>query len=247
MIEIIPAIDIIGGRCTRLSQGDYATQKNYGGDPVEWARAYADCGVRRLHLVDLDGARSSSPQNLRTLERIAALGLLRLEWGGGIKDDAALASVRDAGADWMIVGSVAALHPEQMKAWLETWGERIILGADVRNGKVAVKGWLEDSMVKLETLIEDFLPFGLTQAIVTDIERDGMLQGPSFKLYQGLKVRFPALRIIVSGGVSSLGDIRRADVLGLPGIIVGKALYEQRITLEQLRICLQNESFPASM
>jgi phosphoribosylformimino-5-aminoimidazole carboxamide ribotide isomerase len=247
MIEIIPAIDIIDGRCTRLSQGDYATQKNYGGDPVEWARAYADCGVRRLHLVDLDGARSSSPQNLRTLERIAALGLLRLEWGGGIKDDAALASVRDAGADWMIVGSVAALHPEQMKAWLETWGERIILGADVRNGKVAVKGWLEDSMVKLETLIEDFLPFGLTQAIVTDIERDGMLQGPSFNLYQGLKVRFPALRIIVSGGVSSLGDIRRADVLGLPGIIVGKALYEQRITLEQLRICLQNESFPASM
>ena len=247
MIEIIPAIDIIDGRCTRLSQGDYATQKNYGGDPVEWARAYADCGVRRLHLVDLDGARSSSPQNLRTLERIAALGLLRLEWGGGIKDDAALASVRDAGADWMIVGSVAALHPEQMKAWLETWGERIILGADVRNGKVAVKGWLEDSMVKLETLIEDFLPFGLTQAVVTDIERDGMLQGPSFNLYQGLKVRFPALRIIVSGGVSSLGDIRRADVLGLPGIIVGKALYEQRITLEQLRICLQNESFPASM
>ena len=247
MIEIIPAIDIIDGRCTRLSQGDYATQKNYGGDPVEWARAYADCGVRRLHLVDLDGARSSSPQNLRTLERIAALGLLRLEWGGGIKDDAALASVRDAGADWTIVGSVAALHPEQMKAWLETWGERIILGADVRNGKVAVKGWMEDSMVKLETLIEDFLPFGLTQAIVTDIERDGMLQGPSFNLYQGLKVRFPALRIIVSGGVSALGDIRRADVLGLPGIIVGKALYEQRITLEQLRICLQNESFPASM
>ena len=247
MIEIIPAIDILDGRCTRLSQGDYATRKDYGGDPVEWARAYADCGVRRLHLVDLDGARSSSPQNLRTLERIAALGLLRLEWGGGIKDDAALASVRDAGADWMIVGSVAALHPEQMKAWLETWGERIILGADVRNGKVAVKGWLEDSMVKLETLIEDFLPFGLTQAIVTDIERDGMLQGPSFNLYQGLKVRFPALRIIVSGGVSSLGDIRRADVLGLPGIIVGKALYEQRITLEQLRICLQNESFPASM
>lgn len=247
MIEIIPAIDIIDGRCTRLSQGDYATQKNYGGDPVEWARAYAGCGVRRLHLVDLDGARSSCPKNLRTLERIAALGLLQLEWGGGIKDDAALASVHDAGADWMIVGSVAALHPERMKAWLAAWGERIILGADVRNGKVAVKGWLEDSAVKLETLIADFLPLGLAQAIVTDIERDGMLQGPSFQLYQSLKERFPSLRIIVSGGVSSLGDIRRADVLGLPGIIVGKALYEQRITLEQLRVCLQNESFPASM
>ncbi len=247
MIEIIPAIDIIDGRCTRLSQGDYATQKNYGGDPVEWARAYAGCGVRRLHLVDLDGARSSCPKNLRTLERIASLGLLQLEWGGGIKDDAALASVRDAGADWMIVGSVAALHPERMKAWLAAWGERIILGADVRNGKVAVKGWLEDSAVKPETLIADFLPLGLAQAIVTDIARDGMLQGPSFQLYQSLKERFPSLRIIVSGGVSSLGDIRRADVLGLSGIIVGKALYEQRITLEQLRVCLQNESFPASM
>ena len=246
MIEIIPAIDIMDGRCTRLSQGDYATQKDYGGDPVEWARAYADCGVRRLHLVDLDGARAASPKNLRTLERIAALGLLKLEWGGGIKDDAALASVRDAGADWMIVGSVAARHPEKMREWLAQEGGRIILGADVRGRTVAVSGWLEDSGKALTDLLEDFLPDDLEQAIVTDITRDGMLQGPSFSLYQDLKARFPELRIIVSGGVSSLDDIRRADSLGLPGIIVGKAFYEQRITLEELRICLQNESFPAS-
>ena len=148
MIEIIPAIDIIGGKCTRLSQGDYATQKNYGGDPAEWARAYADCGVRRLHLVDLEGAKEAAPRNLRTLEAIASLGLLKVEWGGGIKDDDALASVWNAGADWAIIGSIAAKEPELMLGWLRTYGSRIILGADVRDGKVAVSGWLEDSGIE---------------------------------------------------------------------------------------------------
>ena len=122
MIEIIPAIDIIGGKCTRLSQGDYATQKNYGGDPTEWARAYADCGVRRLHLVDLEGAKEAAPKNLRTLEAIASLGLLKVEWGGGIKDDDALASVWNAGADWAIIGSIAAKEPELMLGWLRAYG-----------------------------------------------------------------------------------------------------------------------------
>ena len=145
MIEIIPAIDIIDGKCTRLSQGDYATQKDYGGDPAEWARAYADCGVKRLHLVDLEGAKTSRPKNLRTLERIASLGLLTLEWGGGIKDDEALASVWNAGADEAIIGSIAAKEPERMLSWLRHYGSRIILGADVRDGMVAVSGWLEDS------------------------------------------------------------------------------------------------------
>ena len=240
MIEIIPAIDIIGGKCTRLSQGDYATQKNYGGDPAEWARAYADCGVRRLHLVDLEGAKASRPQNLRTLEEIASLGLLKVEWGGGIKDDDALASVWDAGADWAIIGSIAAKEPERMLRWLETFGGRIILGADVRDGRVAVSGWLEDGGIGLEELVDKFLPAGLEQAIVTDIARDGMLQGPSFDLYKGLQERFPALMTIVSGGVSSLDDVLRADEMGLPGIIVGKAIYENRITLKDLATCLQN-------
>ena len=245
MIEIIPAIDIIGGKCTRLSQGDYATQKNYGGDPTEWARAYADCGVRRLHLVDLEGAKEAAPKNLRTLEKIASLGLLKVEWGGGIKDDDALASIWNAGADWAIIGSIAAKEPQQMLGWLEAYGSRIILGADVRDEKVAVSGWLEDSGIDLGDLIREFLPAGLEQAIVTDISRDGMLQGPSFDLYQGLQEQFPALKTIVSGGVSSLDDVRRADELGLPGIIVGKAIYENRITLNELAICLQNGSFPA--
>lgn len=243
MIEIIPAIDIIEGKCTRLSQGDYATQKNYGGDPAEWARAFADCGIRRLHLVDLEGAKASTPQNLRTLEKIAGLGLLKLEWGGGIKDDDALTSVWNAGADWAIIGSIAAKEPMRMQEWLQTYGSRIILGADVRNGKVAVSGWLENSGIGLDSLIESFK--GLEQAIVTDISRDGMLQGPAFDLYKGLQTRFPALKTIVSGGVSSMDDIRRADSMGLPGIIVGKAIYENRITLNDISLCLQKGSFPA--
>lgn len=243
MIEIIPAIDIIEGKCTRLSQGDYATQKNYGGDPAEWARAFAGCGIRRLHLVDLEGAKASTPQNLRTLEKIAGLGLLKLEWGGGIKDDDALASVWNAGAEWAIIGSIAAKEPMRMQIWLQTYGSRIILGADIRNGKVAVSGWLEDSGIGLDSLIESFK--GLEQAIVTDISRDGMLQGPAFDLYKGLQTRFPALKTIVSGGVSSMDDIRRADSMGLPGIIVGKAIYENRITLNDISLCLQKGSFPA--
>ena len=245
MIEIIPAIDIIGGKCTRLSQGDYASQKNYDGDPAEWARAYADCGVRRLHLVDLEGAKAAAPKNLRTLEEIASLGLLKVEWGGGIKDDEALASVWNAGAEWAIIGSIAAKEPARMTGWLEKYGSRIILGADVRDGKVAVNGWLEDSGIDLDVLIGTFLPAGLEQAIVTDIARDGMLQGPSFDLYKGLSERFPALKTIVSGGVSCLDDLRRADEMGLYGIIVGKAIYEKRITLKDLTLCLQNGSFPA--
>lgn len=243
MIEIIPAIDIIEGKCTRLSQGDYTTQKNYGGDPAEWARAFAGCGIRRLHLVDLEGAKASTPQNLRTLEKIAGLGLLKLEWGGGIKDDDALASVWNAGADWAIIGSIAAKEPGRMQGWLQTYGSRIILGADIRNGKVAISGWLEDSGIGLDSLIESFK--GLEQAIVTDISRDGMLQGPAFDLYKGLQTRFPALKTIVSGGVSSMDDIRRADSMGLPGIIVGKAIYENRITLNDISLCLQKGSFPA--
>lgn len=245
MIEIIPAIDLIGGRCTRLVQGDYARQSTYGGDPAEWARAYAGCGVRRLHLVDLEGAKASTPKNLRTLEEIASLGLLKVEWGGGIKDDTALESVWNAGADWAIVGSVAAKEPDKVKGWLRRFGGRIILGADARDGRVAVSGWLEDSGIGLQDLVDTFLPDGLEETIVTDIGRDGMLEGPSFDLYAELQERFPALRIIVSGGVSCLDDVRRADAMGFAGIIVGKAIYENHITLKDLALCLQNGSFPA--
>ena len=240
MTAVIPAIDIIEGRCIRLTQGDYASQKTYDGKPEDWARAYADCGVNRLHLVDLEGAIAASPKNLRTLERIASLDLLELEWGGGIKNDAALADVLNAGARWAIVGSVAVREPEKMKRWLARYGESIILGADAINGRVAVNGWQEDGGMELEGLIGLFLPCGLKQAIVTDISRDGMLQGPSFELYTGLQERFPDLGIIVSGGVSGADDILRASELDLHGIIVGKAIYEKRITFKELTACLRN-------
>ena len=195
--------------------------------------------------MDLEGAKASRPKNLRTLEEIASQGLLTLEWGGGIKDDEALASVWSAGADDAIIGSIAAREPERMLHWLAAYGSRIILGADVRDGKVAISGWLEDSGIGLDELIGTFLPAGLKRAIVTDISRDGMLQGPSFDLYKGLQERFPELKTIVSGGVSSLDDVRRAGEMGLPGIIVGKAIYENRITLKELALCLQNGSSPA--
>ena len=240
MIEIIPAIDIIGGKCTRLTRGDFSLQKDYGGSPAEWARAYAGCGVRRLHLVDLDGARAGEPRNLRTLEEIASLGLLELEWGGGIKDDEALSSVWNAGAGKAVIGSIAAKDPQKMKRWIKSYGSRIILGADVRGGKVAVSGWLQDVGMGPGELIREFLPCGLEEAIVTDISRDGMLQGPSFGLYAGLGSRFPTLRLIASGGVSSTDDIRRLEAAGLYGVIVGKAIYENRITLKDLSLCLQN-------
>ena len=148
-------------------------------------------------------------------------------------------------ADEAIIGSIAAKEPERMLRWLSAWRSRIILGADVRDGKVAVSGWLEDSGVELDALIEEFLPAGLKRAVVTDISRDGMLQGPSYDLYKDLQEQFPSLSTVVSGGVSSLDDIRKADEMGLPGIIVGKAIYENRITLKDLALCLQNGSFPA--
>lgn len=247
MIELIPAIDLIGGQCVRLSQGDYATQKNYGGNPVEWARAFADCGVQRLHLVDLEGAKAATPKNLKTLEAIASLGLLTLEWGGGINNDAALRDVWNAGADQAIIGSVAAREPERMSAWLKAFGDRMILGADVRGRKVAVSGWLQDSGLEIDTLIDRFLPDGLNRVIVTDIARDGMLQGPSLDLYGELQERFPSLQIVVSGGISGMDDIRRTVERGFTRIIVGKAIYENRITLKDIALCLQNGSSPASM
>ncbi|MBQ9463045.1 MAG: 1-(5-phosphoribosyl)-5-[Bacteroidales bacterium] len=241
MTEIIPAIDIIEGKCTRLSQGDYGRSKVYDGDPVDWARRFADSGVRRLHLVDLEGAKASAPVNLAVLEKIAALGSLKLEWGGGIKSRESLDSVWNAGATWAIVGSVAVQSPEMFEKWLSECGERLILGADVRDRRVAVNGWLESWDVELEALLRRFLASGLRQVIVTDISRDGMLTGPSFPLYVELKRLFPQLKLIAGGGVGSAADLLEAARLGLDGIIAGKAIYENRISLKELRLCLQNE------
>ncbi|MDE6716845.1 MAG: 1-(5-phosphoribosyl)-5-[(5-phosphoribosylamino)methylideneamino]imidazole-4-carboxamide isomerase [Muribaculaceae bacterium] len=236
MIKIIPAIDIIGGECVRLSQGDYGRKTIYPRTPVEMARLYAGAGIRRLHLVDLDGAKTGKPRNLQTLRDIAAENLLEIEWGGGIKSREALDEIFLAGADYAIIGSLAVKHPELMEQWLKEFGgERIILGADLRDGKVSVNGWLEDSPLSIHDLISRFLPFGLREVICTDISKDGMLQGPSTSLYLDLMERYPEITFTVSGGISSMADIKELDRLGLPRAIVGKAIYESRITLEEIK------------
>ena len=235
MIEIIPAIDLIDGRCVRLTQGDYAQTKVYDADPLEMAKRYADSGVRRLHIVDLDGAKAKEPCNLRVLERLANATALDIEWGGGIKSSDALRSAIDAGANRVICGSVAVDNKELFASWLQQYGaQRVILGADIRDGKVSTHGWLKDAGVGVNELVEEFLPFGLSQLICTDISKDGMLQGPNFELYTQLQECFPSVDVTLSGGISSMADIECADKLGIRAAIVGKAIYEGHITLKNL-------------
>lgn len=248
MIEIIPAIDLIDGRCVRLSQGDYDRCRTYDALPDDMVRRFADSGVRRVHVVDLDGAKAAEPVNLRTLERMAGAADVRIEWGGGIKSDSALADVFSAGAAHAIVGSVAARHPDRFAAWLLRYGaERIVLGADIREGRVSVSGWTEDLDLGIDALIGRFRTAGLTQAVCTDISRDGMLGGPADDLYVRLQQDFPEVTFTVSGGIATMDDIRRLDRLGLRRVIVGKALYENRITLKDIETWLQNASSPVSM
>jgi phosphoribosylformimino-5-aminoimidazole carboxamide ribotide isomerase len=247
-IEIIPAIDLIAGHCVRLTQGDYTQCRTYDADPVDMAKRYADCGIHRIHIVDLDGAKVSSPQNLKTLEHIAGHVAVEIEWGGGLKSTDAIRHIFDCGADYAIIGSVVAHQPTLFAEWLTSFGgERIILGADIREGKISVNGWTESTDLDIHHCIEQFLPQKLSQAIVTDISRDGMLQGPSFNLYTELQTSYPTVDFTVSGGIATLSDIVKLQQLGLRRVIVGKAIYENHITLKELQAWLQNESYPASM
>ena len=232
---ILPAIDLIGGRCVRLSQGDYEQKKQYDASPLEMVEAYVRHGLRRIHVVDLDGAKASRPANLDTLRQIAAVEGAEIEWGGGIKSADALNQVFDAGARYAVVGSVAARQPELFEEWLQEFGaERMVLGADVKGGRVSVNGWREEVDLTIDQLIDRFLPLGLNQVICTEISRDGMLQGPATELYVRLQKRYPTIDITVSGGISSRADIEQLRQLGLRKVIVGKAIYEGRIKLEEL-------------
>lgn len=240
-IEIIPAIDIIGGQCVRLTQGDYNQKTTYGADPVEIARSYEAIGIRRLHVVDLDGAKAAAPQNLDTLRKITTSTGLDVQYGGGIKSGEALEAVLEAGANRAICGSIAITAPERFAEWLSTYGaEHIILGADTKAGKVAINGWLESSETDVQTIVRRFVGDGLRQVICTDISRDGMLTGPNFELYGTLEEEFPEVDVTVSGGISSMEDLVRLNEMGLRSVIVGKAIYEGRITLKDLEKCLQN-------
>lgn len=232
---ILPAIDIIGGRCVRLSQGDYNQQTQYEAMPVDMVKQYVAHGFKRIHVVDLDGAKASYPQNLDTLSELAAVPGAEIEWGGGIKSVEALRAVLDAGAKYAVVGSVAAKQPELFEQWLKMFGpERIVLGADVREGRVAVNGWQEEMDVTIDDLVDRFLKYGLSQVICTDISRDGMLQGPATELYVRLQKKYPEVDFTVSGGISSMADIHALKAAHLRRVIVGKAIYEGRITLDEL-------------
>lgn len=237
-MTIIPAIDLIDGKCVRLSQGDYNQKKQYDARPADMVRQFVDNGMTRIHVVDLDGAKASCPKNLSVLREIAAIPDAQIEWGGGIKSQEALEEVLDAGANFAVVGSTAASHPELFEHWLQLYGaDRMVLGADVRHGRVAVNGWLEDVDLTIDDLVDRFSKYGLSQVICTDITRDGMLQGPATELYVRLQTKYPQVDFTVSGGISGMDDIRQLQQSGLRKVIVGKAIYEGRITLEELRKC----------
>lgn len=235
MIEIIPAIDIIDGKCVRLTQGDYNQKKVYNEDPVEVAMMFEDAGIKRLHMVDLDGARSTHVVNTRVIERIATHTNLTIDFGGGIKSDEDLRKAFDAGAQMVTIGSVAVKEPELFASWVETYGgEKIILGADVKNGYISISGWLEEGEQKLMDFICHHTKNGIHNVLCTDISRDGMLQGPAIELYKDIMAHYPTLHLIASGGVSCINDIERLNDAGIPAVVFGKAIYEGRIKLKEL-------------
>lgn len=234
-INIIPAIDIIEGKCVRLSQGDYAQKKVYNESPLDVARAFEDCGCTRLHLVDLDGAKSHHIVNYRVLEAIAGHTSLTVDFGGGLKSDDDLRIAFECGAAMITGGSIAVSQPATFQAWLSAYGsDRIILGADSRDGFIATQGWLNDSDKSVIPFIQHYHDLGVTKVISTDIACDGMLQGPSVELYNNILAAVPGLHLIASGGVGDMSHVEALDAAGVPEVIVGKAIYENHITLNDL-------------
>lgn len=234
-MEIIPAIDIIEGKCVRLTQGDYSQKKIYNEFPLEVAKAFEDAGLTRLHLVDLDGAKAGRVINWKVLEALAGKTGLQIDFGGGIKQEKDLSIVFDSGAQWATIGSLAVKEPEQFTSWLSAFGAgRFLLGADVKEEKIAVAGWLEKTDIWIYDFLRDYIGRGIGQVFCTDVSKDGKLEGPSLDLYKNILQEFPALHFIASGGVSSLHDLEALRAVGCKGAIVGKAIYENRISLPEL-------------
>lgn len=235
MIELIPAIDIIGGCCVRLTKGDYAAQKTYDAHPEDVAKRFEDMGVRRLHVVDLDGAKAAHIVNREALERITSATNLVVDFGGGIKQESDLQTAFDCGAAMVTVGSLAATQPETLLQWAEQFGaDRFIVGADAQDGRIRTHGWLQDGGMSLREFVAFYMQHGITRVLCTDISRDGMLSGPNTELYRELMAEFPACRLIASGGVSSAADIRALNAAGIPSVVFGKAFYEGKIDLPAL-------------
>lgn len=239
MIELIPAIDVIDGKCVRLSQGDYQSKKVYNENPVEVAKMFEAHGIHRLHVVDLDGAASKHVVNYKVLETLAGQTSLVIDFGGGIKSDEDLHIAFESGAQMVTLGSIAVKEPDTFNRWMEVYGsERIILGADAKDGKIAVNGWLECSRLELMPFLDDYIKKGVAKVLCTDISRDGMLNGPSLELYKQIMEAHPDLHLIASGGISGMKDIEALNEAGIPAVVFGKAFYEGRITLQDLKAFL---------
>lgn len=235
-MDIIPAIDLIDGKCVRLSQGDYERKTIYNENPLEVAKAFEDHGIHRLHLVDLDGAKAHHIVNQRVLEKIASQTSLIIDFGGGLKTDDDLRIAFECGAQMITGGSIAVKSPAVFESWISKFGgEKIILGADVNKDKIAVTGWTEETELLLLPFLEGYITKGIRKVICTDIRKDGMLQGPSTELYKKILSVYPDLYLVASGGVSSLADLEMLAEAGLPAVIFGKAIYEGRIALKALR------------
>lgn len=240
MIELIPAIDLIGGMCVRLTKGDYDTQKVYNEDPVAVAREFEEYGFKRLHVVDLDGARSKHVVNHKVLERMAQATNLVIDFGGGIKTDEDIRIATESGAQMVTVGSVAVTQPELFLGWLQQLGsERIILGADVKNGRISINGWKEDSSDELIPFLDKYIQKGVQKVLCTEISKDGTLQGPATALYREIMTQYPQCHLIASGGVSSMNDLKELDQAGIPAVVFGKAIYEGRIALKDLALWME--------
>jgi phosphoribosylformimino-5-aminoimidazole carboxamide ribotide isomerase len=234
MIELIPAIDIINGQCVRLTKGDY-DQKTVYGSPLEMAQEFERIGFKRLHMVDLDGAKSKHIVNSSVLRSCASETSLTIDFGGGIKTDEDIETAFNHGAQMVTIGSIAVTEPERLMGWLEKYGaERIILGADVRNNKISINGWKEDSTEDLLPFLKKYVDAGVKNVLCTEISKDGTLLGPAVELYSQVMKEYPALHLIASGGVSCFDDIKALDAAGIPAVVFGKAIYEGKINLQEL-------------
>ena len=234
-LEIVPAIDIIDGKCVRLTKGDYESKKIYNTDPLEVAKSFEDVGIRYLHLVDLDGAKAHHIVNAKVLEKIATATKLIIDFGGGLKSDADVCTAFEAGASMVTGGSIAVKQPEIFEDWIRKYGaERIILGADAMEGKIAVSGWQETTEIELISFVRNYLDKGIRRVICTDISKDGMLQGASLTLYRQMLAELPEFELVASGGVSSMQDILDLQQTGVAAAITGKAIYEGRIALSEI-------------
>ncbi|MBR4782322.1 MAG: 1-(5-phosphoribosyl)-5-[Bacteroidaceae bacterium] len=235
MIQLIPAIDIIDGHCVRLTRGDYGSKKVYDLNPLDFAREIEAMGYTRLHVVDLDGAKSSHVVNIKTLHQLATNTSLQIDFGGGIKTDEDLEAAFNCGATFVTIGSIAVSKPQMMVDWIERYGaDRFILGADVNKGHISINGWQEDSAIQLIPFISQYYDRGIRRVLCTDISRDGMLQGTATDLYRHIMTQFPDLQLIASGGVSCEQDIDELHQAGIPAVVFGKAIYEGKVNLKDL-------------